>query len=99
MSGETSDYLEMAHSLERESNSWNEGVLREMAVAAAALLRRAHERERVMRDALQHLSYSRDCGCRPCREQCRDKMALEIELGERIDVARAALAALEAANE
>lgn len=46
-----------------------------------------------MRKALERLSLGPDCGCKPCVGQCRTKGSLEIELLERIDFARAALAA------
>lgn len=49
---------------------------------------RIEELERV----LQRLAQMPDCGCNPCRGQCRTETALLIDLQERCDFARAVLA-------
>lgn len=43
-------------------------------------------------EALERIAAPLDCGCVPCRGQCRSQYALQIELEERQDIARAAIA-------
>lgn len=64
---------------------------------AAALLAGAEALEavEVAKAALREIAADMDCGCVPCRGQCRSESALAIELEGRQDVATAALARLE----
>lgn len=43
-------------------------------------------------EALERIAAPLDCGCVPCRGQCRSQYALRIELEERQDIALAAIA-------
>ena len=44
-----------------------------------------------MLEALRRIAQPLDCGCVPCRGQCRSQTALECEVEERQDIARAAI--------
>jgi hypothetical protein len=64
---------------------------------AAALLAAAEALEavEVAKAALREIAAGIDCGCVPCRGQCRSESVLAMELEGRQDVATAALARLE----
>jgi hypothetical protein len=49
----------------------------------------------VAKAALREIAAGIDCGCVPCRGQCRSESVLAMELEGRQDVATAALARLE----
>jgi len=55
-------------------------------------IRAAIENHDDLLTALQRIAQPLDCGCVPCRGQCRSQVALECEVEERQDIARAALA-------
>jgi chromosome segregation ATPase len=63
-----------------------------------AELTQALEAVEVAKAALREIAAEIDCGCVPCRGQCRSESALAIELEGRQDVATAALARLEGSN-
>lgn len=60
--------------------------------AAAAWNRRApHPAFEPMRQALERLGKHLDCGCSPCKGQCRSAETLLVEIEARQEIARAAL--------
>lgn len=55
---------------------------------------------KMMAEALKRIAeYTHECGCVPCRDQCRSKEALQVTLDCLIDDAREALAQIGEKND
>ena len=76
---------------------YSSGLIATCRADAAALLAAAEALEavEVAKAALREIAAGIDCGCVPCRGQCRSESVLAMELEGRQDVATAALARLE----
>jgi hypothetical protein len=88
------DALECAASYKNEASLWHEQALKEANRVGwlEAGLKEVRATVDDLLKALARIAAPLDCGCVPCCGQCRSQYALEIELEERQDIARAAIA-------